>query len=118
MNTEYVALPENITVAEAMDALKAHEEILETLNTLFLVNQDEQLTASIPLARLFTAAGSMPLKELAADTLIRVDVAENQDRITELFDKYNLVTLPVVDLEGKLVGAITADEVISLLRQK
>ncbi len=118
MNTEYVALPENITVAEAMDALKAHEEILETLNTLFLVNQEEQLTASIPLARLFTAAGSMPLKELAADTLIRVDVAENQDRITELFDKYNLVTLPVVDLDGKLVGAITADEVISLLRQK
>jgi magnesium transporter len=118
MNTEYVALPENITVAEAMEALKAHEEILETLNTLFLVNADEQLTASIPLARLFTAAGAMPLKELAAETLIRVDVAEKQDRITELFDKYNLVTLPVVDDDGKLVGAITADEVISLLRQK
>ena len=118
MNTEYVALPENITVAEAMDALKAHEEILETLNTLFLVNEEEQLTASIPLARLFTAAGALPLKELGAETLIRVDVAEKQDRITELFDKYNLVTLPVVDLEGRLVGAITADEVISLLRQK
>jgi len=118
MNTEYVALPENITVAEAMEALKAHEEILETLNTLFLVDQDERLTASIPLARLFTAAGATPLKELGADTLIHVDVTEKQDRITELFDKYNLVTLPVVDEAGKLVGAITADEVISLLRQK
>jgi magnesium transporter len=118
MNTEYVALPENITVAEAMEALKAHEEILETLNTLFLVNKDEQLTASIPLARLFIATGATPLKDLGADTLIRVDVAEKQNRITELFDKYNLVTLPVVDEEGKLVGAITADEVISLLRQK
>ncbi len=118
MNTEYVALPENITVAEAMEALKAHEEILETLNTLFLVDQQEHLTASIPLARLFTAAGATPLKEFSADTLIRVDVAEKQDRITELFDKYNLVTLPVVDETGKLVGVITADEVISLLRQK
>jgi magnesium transporter len=118
MNTEYVALPENVTVAEAMEALKAHEEILETLNTLFLVNKDEQLTASIPLARLFIATGATPLKDLGADTLIRVDVAEKQNRITELFDKYNLVTLPVVDEEGKLVGAITADEVISLLRQK
>ncbi len=118
MNTEYVALPENITVAEAMEALKAHEEILETLNTLFLVDKDEHLTASVPLARLFTAAGSTPLKELGADTLIRVDVTEKQNRITELFDKYNLVTLPVVDETGKLVGAITADEVISLLRQK
>jgi magnesium transporter len=118
MNTEYVALPEDITVAEAMEALKAHEEILETLNTLFLVDGDERLTASVPLARLFTAAGATPLKELGADTLIHVDVAEKQDRITELFDKYNLVTLPVVDETGKLVGAITADEVISLLRQK
>jgi magnesium transporter len=118
MNTEYVALPENITVAEAMEALKAHEEILETLNTLFLVDPDEHLTASVPLARLFTAAGATPLKELGAGTLIHVDVAEKQDRITELFDKYNLVTLPVLDHEGKLVGAITADEVISLLRQK
>jgi len=111
-------LPENIKVAEAIDALNADEEILETLKTLFLVDKDERLTASVPLARLFTAAGSTPLKELGADTLIRVDVTEMQNRITELFDKYNLVTLPVVDEAGKLVGAITADEVISLLRQK
>jgi flagellar motility protein MotE (MotC chaperone)/sporulation protein YlmC with PRC-barrel domain len=118
MNTEYVALPENITVAEAMEALKAHEGILESLNTLFLVDKDEHLTASVPLARLFIAAGSTPLKELGVETLIRVDVNEKQNRITELFDKYNLVTLPVVDKAGKLVGGITADEVISLLRQK
>ena len=55
---------------------------------------------------------------MGAGTLIHVDVTEKQNRITELFDKYNLVTLPVVDEAGKLVGAITADEVISLLRQK
>jgi Mg/Co/Ni transporter MgtE len=47
-----------------------------------------------------------------------VDVEERQDRITELFDKYNLLTLPVIDAEGKLAGVITADEIISLLREK
>jgi Mg/Co/Ni transporter MgtE len=47
-----------------------------------------------------------------------VDLDEKQDRITETFDKYNLVALPVVDANGKLAGAITADEVISLLRHK
>jgi Mg/Co/Ni transporter MgtE len=45
-------------------------------------------------------------------------VDERQDRVTELFDKYNLLTLPVVDDEGKLAGAITADDIISLLRQR
>jgi len=118
MNTEYVALPENATVADAMQALKAHEEILEKINTLFLVDESEHLKASVPLARLFTAAGATPLKDLATETLIQVDVEEKQDRITEIFDKYNLLALPVVDETGKLTGAITADEVISLLRHK
>src|SRR5215469_11476078 len=118
MNTEYVALPANATVADAIQALRAHEEILEKLNTIFLVDANEQLTASVPLARLFTAAGATPLKDLAAENLIQVDVEEKQDRITEIFDKYNLLALPVVDEAGKLAGAITADEVISLLRAK
>jgi len=118
MNTEYVAIPETATVTDAMEALRPHEEILETLNTLFLVDFEERLTAAVPLAKLFIAAGATPLKELAAEPLLKVDVAEKQDRITEIFDKYNLLTLPVTDKAGKLTGAITADEVISLLRQK
>jgi magnesium transporter len=118
MNTEYVALPEGSTIAEAMEALKANEEILEKVNTLFLVDSDGRLTASVPLAKLFIAPGATPLKELASEPLLQVDVEEKEDRITELFDKYNLLALPVVDETGKLAGAITADEVISLLRQK
>ena len=98
--------------------MKVHEEMLESLNTLFLVDANDQLKAAIPLARLFIAAGATPLRELAPETLIQVDVEERQDRITELFDKYNLLTLPVIDTEGKLAGVITADEIISLLREK
>ena len=118
MNTEFVALPESSSVADALNALKAHEEILDNLNTLFLVDSSDQLKASVPLARLFTAAGATPLAQLASDPLIHVDVDERRDRITELFDKYNLLTLPITDAEGKLAGVITADEVISLLRDK
>jgi magnesium transporter len=118
MNTEYVSLAEDASVAQAMDALKAHEEILEGLNTLFLVDANDHLKASVPLARLFTAAGATPLRELAAERLLHVDVEEREDRITELFDKYNLLTLPVLNGEGKLSGVITADEIITLLREK
>jgi len=118
MNTEFVALPEDATIAQAMEALRAHEELLESLNTLFLIDENEHLKATVPLARLFTAAGATPLRDLAAEPLIHVDVTEKQDRITELFDKYNLLALPVLDDTGKLAGVITADEVISLLRHK
>ena len=118
MNTEYVVLHENASVADALDALRGNEELLETLNTLFLVDPEERLTAAVPLARLFLAAGGAKLKELATDLLIQVSVDEKQDRVTELFDKYNLLTLPVVDEDGKLAGVITADDIISVLRQK
>jgi Mg/Co/Ni transporter MgtE len=118
MNTEYVVLHDHATVVDAMAALKGNEELLETLNTLFLIDEDGRLTAAIPLARLFLASGSDRLKELASETMIQVTVDEAQDRVTAYFDKYNLLTLPVVDDEGKLVGVITADDIISILRQK
>jgi magnesium transporter len=118
MNTEYVSLHDGATVTDAMSAFKGNEDLLENLNTLFLVDAEERLSAAIPLARLFIASGNARLKELASETLIQVTVDEKQDRVTELFDKYNLLTLPVVDEDGKLAGVITADDVISVLRQK
>ena len=118
MTTEYVSLHENASVIDALAALRGSEDLIETLNTLFLVDEDERLTAAIPLARLFIASGAAKLKDLAAETLIQVTVDEKQDRVTELFDKYNLLTLPVVDEDGKLAGVITADDIISVLRQK
>ena len=59
-----------------------------------------------------------PLRSLAVETLIDAPVTEQQDRITELFDKYNLLALPVVDEDRKLTGVITADDIISVLREK
>jgi magnesium transporter len=118
MNTEYLALNEHATVSDAISALRGNEELLETLNTLFLIDSGEKLIAAVPLARLFIAEPSRPLKELATDTLIQVGVDERQDRVTELFDKYNVLSLPVVDEEGNLAGVITADDIISVLRSR
>ena len=118
MNTEYVSLHENASVGDAMAALRGNEDLLEALNTLFLIDGEGKLTSAVPLARLFLASNTTLLKELGVETLIQVSVDEKQDRITELFDKYNLLTLPVADDEGRLAGVITADDIISVLRQK
>jgi magnesium transporter len=118
MNTEYVALNEHATVGDALNALRSNEELLENLNTLFLIDEKEHLKATVPLARLFLHEGTTPLLLLANGPPIEVPVTEHQDRITELFDKYNLLALPVVDEHNKLTGVITADDIISVLRQK
>jgi magnesium transporter len=118
MNTEYIALDRSATVEEALAAVRANEDSIENLNTIFLIDGDECLIAAVPLARLCVAHAGVKLFSLAAETLIRVPVDEKQDRIAALFDKYNLLTLPVVDEDGKLSGVITADDIISILRQK
>jgi sporulation protein YlmC with PRC-barrel domain/CBS domain-containing protein len=118
MNTQYVALPEDATVGDALAALRGDEDLLEGLNTLFLVDRSGRLAAAVPIGRVVVAGNSQPLKELATGTLIQADVDEKQNRLTELFDKYNILTLPVVDKDGTLAGVITADDIISVLRQK
>jgi magnesium transporter len=118
MNTEYVYLHENATVADALSALKGHEDLLDNLNTLFLTDREERPVAVVPLPRLFLASPDTRMRELASEEMIQVSVDEKQDRVTELFDKYNLLTLPVTDEEGKLAGVITADDIISVLRQR
>ncbi len=118
MNTEFVKLHENATVADAFAALKGNEELLDTVNTLFLVDAEDKLVGVVPLGKLFVASETTPLKELASETRISVPLDEDQKRITELFDKYNLLSLPVVDEEGKLEGVITADDIITVLREK
>jgi Mg/Co/Ni transporter MgtE len=118
MNTEYVAVPESCNVQDAMDAIRANEEAVETLNTIFLIDEEGRLTGAVPLARLFLPSEATPLRDLVSGDLIQVDVDESQSGVTEMFDKYNLLTLPVVDEGGKLSGAITADDVISVLRQR
>jgi CBS domain-containing protein/sporulation protein YlmC with PRC-barrel domain len=118
MTTEYVALHEQATVADALTALKGNEELLETINALFLVDPEGRLRGVVPLARLFIAAPDTRLCRLAAEPVAQVSVHESQDRVTELFDKYNLLSLPVLDEEGRLAGVITADDVISVLRKR
>ncbi len=118
MNTEYASLPDTATVSDAMVMLRANEELLENLNLILLVDPESRLTGAVHLARLFLAAGDTPLKTLAQDPLISAHVDMPQDRVTELFDKYNIFTLPVVDDKQILSGVITADDVISVLRQK
>jgi len=118
MNTEYVALHSKATIADAFEALRGNEELHDSLNSLFLVDEDGKLTAAVPLARLFSGTVQTPLAELAVELLIQVDVTAKQDKVTELFDKYNLLSLPVVDEEGVMEGVITADDVITVLREK
>jgi magnesium transporter len=117
ISSNYVALPEQATVADGLARLRKEEGRLEDLHSLFLLDDKERLRHTVPLARLFFAPGHRPLKEFAADPFLFVHSHEKQDKIAEIFDRYNLLSLPVVDSEERLMGVIVVDDVVALLRQ-
>lgn len=118
MTTQYVAVHESARVADALEALRGNENLLRSLTHVFLMDKDQTLIAAVPLGRLFVAAEGAPLRSLAFLETPKVHLDDDRERVVELFDKYNLLTLPVVDDEGELSGVITADDVISVLTSK
>ncbi|HEY0564435.1 MAG TPA: CBS domain-containing protein [Terriglobales bacterium] len=118
MTTDFVWTYEDLTVANAIDVLRKYEGQSETINTIFLVDDDERLTGAVPLNRLVLAPPHTRLSDVKQEPLIFCEPDANESEVAELFDKYNLLMLPVLDNERRIAGVITADDVISILRRK
>ena len=118
MTTEYVALSPEHTVGDAIDRLRSFEGATETINTIYLVDAQEKLVGTVPLVSLVLAPGATRLGALAPEHVIYAEANTSDKDVAEMFDKYNLLTLPVVDDQQHLTGIITADDIISLLRDR
>jgi magnesium transporter len=118
MTTEFLALPFSATVQNAIDSLREFEGGVEAVSTIYLVDSHGTLTGAVPLARLVLAPPSTSMLSLVQEPLVLARETVEENEVAELFDKYNLQTLPVVNEHNKLTGVITSDDVISMLRAK
>jgi len=118
MTTEFLALPVTATALNAIESMREFEGGVEAVSTIYLVDSHGTLVGAVPLAKVALAQPAEPMLSLVQEPLIlaRQDTSENE--VAELFDKYNLLTLPVVDERSRLTGIITSDDVISMLRAK
>jgi CBS domain-containing protein/sporulation protein YlmC with PRC-barrel domain len=117
MTTEYIAVPQSGIVNDAIEALKHFEGGREALATIFLTAEGHKLAGAVSLVKIATASLTTPLLELS-ETHVSCPPDTPQDEVAALFDKYNLLTLAVVDEDGRLAGIITADDVITMLRHQ
>ena len=118
MNTEYLALPLGATGEDAVEALRKFEGGVETVSTIYLIDSHGTLVGAVPLAKVVLAQPRTPLLSLTQEPLIFTHAGVEEKEVAELFDKYNLMALPVVDDDRKLTGVITSDDIISMLRAK
>ncbi len=118
MTTEYISLPVTSTIHDAVEALRAFEGRMETMSTIFLIDSHGTLAGAVPLAKIVLAPAPAPLLALTQEPLISCHEGAKEKEFAELFDKYNLLTLPVIDDHNRLLGVITPDDVINMLRGK
>ena len=117
MTTEYIAVPETAVVDDAIEALKRFEGSREALATIYLLGRGQRLVGAVPLVRIATSSPAVQLSELG-EAYIACAPDTPDAEVAALFDKYNLITLAVVDEHERLAGIITADDVIAMLRHR
>jgi magnesium transporter len=118
MTTDFVFAGMQATVAHAVQALRNFEGDPENVTEVYLLDEKRVLRGVISLARLVVAQPETRLAVLAEPRVLSCPADLDQNDLAELFDKYNLHALPVVDGQGRMVGVVQADHVISFLREK
>jgi sporulation protein YlmC with PRC-barrel domain/CBS domain-containing protein len=118
MTTDFIYLGMNATVSQVGAALRSFDGDPENVTEIYLLDEKRVLRGAVPLARLVMAQPDTRLVVLTDPRILSCPADLHQNELAELFDKYNLHALPVVDAQGRMVGVVQADHVISFLREK
>ncbi len=117
MNPNVFALSEDITVGEAISELQGSRDV-EMVFYLYVVDERRHLVGVVSLRRLLLVSPETPLKRIMTSELISARVDTDQEEVARQVASYNLLAIPVVDPENKLVGIITVDDVIDVIKDE
>ena len=118
MTTEYVRLNQNMTVEEALIHIRSVAIDKETIYTCYVTESDKRLIGIVTAKRLLLADPDTPLGEIMDTNVIKLHTHEDREEAAAKFDKYGFIAMPVVDSEGRLVGIITIDDALEVLKEE
>jgi Mg/Co/Ni transporter MgtE len=112
MTNEFIAYPSGSTVREAIDKFREDAREIDTVYYLYVVDEAEKLVGVVSLRELLVAEPDAKLSDLMERKLKTVAPDEDEKVVARVISKYNLVSLPVVDAEGVLLGVVTVDDIL------
>ena len=117
MDTDTVSVRPNLTLDVVLRYLRRHEQLPESTDNLFVVNRKDKFIGLLPLTRLLTTDPSATVREVMQTEVEAIPADMPDDEVARLFAKYDWITAPVVDEEGRLLGRITIDDVVDVIRE-
>ena len=118
MTTDYLSLRKDATVQEVKQSLREFDGDVELVSDVYLTNEKDQTCGVVPLVQILLAGDGRKLEDLPHSHFVSCEPDTAGKRVAELFDKYNLRSLPVIDKDLHLVGVVHAEQVIASLRSK
>lgn len=118
MTIEYVDLKRSMTVADAFTRIRRTGVDKETIYTCYVTDSKRKLKGYVTVKDLLLADENSTIRDIMEDNVISVTTHEDKEVVADIFQKYDLVVLPVVDGEGRLVGIITVDDAIDVLQDE
>jgi magnesium transporter len=118
MQTEFIAVAPAWTVGQAIDYMRETPDLPDRFWELYVVEAEHKLMGAVALDRLLRAKRPVPMAELVDEELHSVRVADDQEDVARLFERYDLVSAPVVDENGRLVGVITFDDIVDVIEEE
>src|SRR6185369_11373582 len=118
MQREFIAAPENWTAQQAMDYVRSRAELPEEFYDIFVVNDENHTLGSVPLHSLLRSPPTTDLRVMMNEQGQRIPVMMDQKEVAYIFNRYGLVSAPVEDELGHLVGMITIDDVIDIIEEQ
>ncbi|MGM3308716.1 magnesium transporter [Anabaena sp. WFMT] len=118
MTTEYVRLRQGLTVGEALSKIRLQDEDKETIYYAYVTDDNRTLVSVVSLRQLLFTFPEVLIKDIASDHVIKVKTETSQEEVARIMQRYDLIAMPVVDREDRLVGIITIDDVIDILEEE
>lgn len=118
MATEFVAVPANWNVQEATEEMRRHAETVEDIYALFVVDDENKLVGTVSLKDLLLTAADAFVSEIMDTDVISVEAEVDQEEVGRIMQRYDLVTLPVVGPDGRMLGRITIDDIVDVIREE
>ena len=118
MTIEFAELPGNLTVRQAMDTIRRTGLDKETIYTCYVIDESRHLIGTVALRHLILAEDDVLVRDIMDTNIISAKTLDDQEFVADTVRKYDLMSLPVVDNEARLVGIITADDVMDVIEEE
>jgi magnesium transporter len=118
MTTEYVQLRQGLTVGEALEKIRSNDQDKETVYYAYVIDDQRKLVRVVSLRQLLFSIPDAHIRDIASERVLKAYTEMSQEEVAQIMKRYDLLALPVVDREDRLVGIVTIDDMVDVLEEE